>query len=370
MNMMKAQKDPKTGKWLVQYRYTDWQGKRHKSTKRGFSSKKDAEDWLCGFLLKAQADLNMKFSDFLQIYYEDMELRLREYTMKIKRNIIDSKILPYFGEKKMADITPADIRRWQSILMKQGYAQTYLKTIHNQLAAVFHYAEKYYNLSDNPCAKAGSIGKSRSENVDFWTIQEFTCFLEAIPGSGQSYMIFLLLYWTGMRIGEILALTGSDVDLERHTISVTKSYQRLGKRDIITPPKTKKSYREIKIPEFLTQKLEQYLGYKARGDAQERLFTISRYALQNDMLEGIKKSGVKRIRIHDLRHSHASLLVEMGFSPLEISERLGHEKVETTLNIYSHLYPDKQSKLADKLEQEFWKACKNNVADEKITLSL
>ena len=121
---MRAQKDPKTGKWLVQYRYTDWQGKRRKSTKRGFLSKKDAETWLCGFLLKAQADFHMKFSDFLQIYYEDMDLRLREYTMKIKRNIIDSKILPYFGEKKMSDITVADIRQWQSILIKKGYSQT------------------------------------------------------------------------------------------------------------------------------------------------------------------------------------------------------------------------------------------------------
>ncbi len=355
---MRAQKDPKTGKWLVQYRYTDWQGKRRKSTKRGFLSKKDAETWLCGFLLKAQADFHMKFSDFLQIYYEDMDLRLREYTMKIKRNIIDSKILPYFGEKKMSDITVADIRQWQSILIKKGYSQTYLKTIHNQLAAVFHYAEKYYNMSDNPCAKAGSIGKSRSENVDFWTIQEFTCFLKKIPDNRRSYITFLLLYWTGMRVGEMLALTEKDIDLAQQTISITKSYQRIGKKDIITPPKTQKSCREIKIPDFLTEKLKKYMEDYTSKDENDRLFPISKYVLQSDMREGIKKSGVKNIRIHDLRHSHASLLVEMGFSPLEISERLGHEKIETTLNIYSHLYPDKQSRLAEKLDQEFLKVCK------------
>ncbi len=92
-------------------------------------------------------------------------------------------------------------------------------------------------------------------------------------------------------------------------------------------------------------------------DENDRLFPISKYVLQSDMREGIKKSGVKNIRIHDLRYSHASLLVEMGFSPLEISERLGHEKIETTLNIYSHLYPDKQSRLAEK-DQEFLKVCK------------
>ena len=131
---MKAEKDPKTGKWLIQYRYTDWQGKRRKSTKRGFSTKREAEDWLVKFLAVSQTDLNIKFSDFLNLYYKDMEGRLREYTIRTKKYIVDQKILPFFGEKAVNEITAPDIRKWQNTLMQYGYSETYLRTIHNQLA--------------------------------------------------------------------------------------------------------------------------------------------------------------------------------------------------------------------------------------------
>ena len=238
---MKAEKDPKTGKWLIQYRFTDWQGKRRKSTKRGFATKREAEEWLRTFLVTQKADFDMKFEEFLKMYYADMETRLREHTMRTKKYIIDLKILPYFGQKRVNDITAADIRRWQSELIKKGYSPTYLKTINNQLSAIFNYAVKYYDLKGNPCTKAGSIGKSRAEEMSFWTIDEFRQFVDCVMDKRQSYMSFMILYWTGMRLGELLALTPADIDLEKHTISITKSYQRLGKKDVVTPPKTPKS---------------------------------------------------------------------------------------------------------------------------------
>jgi hypothetical protein len=109
---MKAKKDQKTGKWLIQYRYTNWQGERKKSTKRGFDTKREAEEWLRKFLVTQKADFDMKFEDFLKLYYEDMDTRLREHTMRTKRYIINLKILPYFGQKRTNDITAADIRKW------------------------------------------------------------------------------------------------------------------------------------------------------------------------------------------------------------------------------------------------------------------
>ena len=151
---MKAEKDPKTGKWLIQYRYTNWQGERKKSTKRGFDTKREAEEWLRKFLVTQKADFDMKFEDFLKLYYEDMDTRLREHTMRTKRYIIDLKILPYFGQKRVNDITAADIRKWQNELIKKNYSQTYLKTINNQLSALFNYAVKFYDLKSNPCKKA------------------------------------------------------------------------------------------------------------------------------------------------------------------------------------------------------------------------
>ena len=349
---MKAEKDKKTGKWLIQYRYTDWQGKRRKSTKRGFATKREAEEWLRNFLITQKADFDMKFENFWKMYYADMETRLREHTMRTKKYIVELKILPYFGNKRVNDITAADIRQWQNELIKIGYSPTYLKTINNQLSAIFNYAVRYYDLKSNPCAKAGSMGKSKAEEMDFWTGEEFRRFIDSVMNKRLSYMAFMTLYWTGMRLGELLALNPKDVDLEKRTISITKSYQRLGKKDVITPPKTSKSKRVITIPEFLAADIKDYMDSLYDLQENDRLFPITKYYLEHEMQRGIKESGVKRIRVHDLRHSHASLLVELGFQPLAIAERLGHEKIETTLNTYSHLYPNKQAELADRLELE------------------
>ena len=350
---MKAEKDKKTGKWLIQYRYTDWQGKRRKSTKRGFATKREAEEWLRNFLITQKADFDMKFEDFWKMYCADMETRLREHTMRTKKYIVELKILPYFGNKRVNDITAADIRQWQNELIKMGYSPTYLKTINNQLSTIFNYAVRYYDLKSNPCAKAGSMGKSKAEEMDFWTGEEFRKFIDSVMNKRLSYMAFMTLYWTGMRMGELLALNPKDVDLEKRTISITKSYQRLGKKDVITPPKTPKSKRVITIPEFLAADIKDYMDSLYDLQENDRLFPITKYYLEHEMQRGIKESGVKRIRVHDLRHSHASMLIELGFSPLEIANRLGHEKVETTLNTYAHLYPNKQTKLAERLDSEY-----------------
>ena len=285
----------------------------------------------------------MKFENFWKMYYADMETRLREHTMRTKKYIVELKILPYFGNKRVNDITAADIRQWQNELIKIGYSPTYLKTINNQLSAIFNYAVRYYDLKSNPCAKDGSMGKSKAEEMDFWTGEEFRRFIDSVMNKRLSYMAFMTLYWTGMRLGELLALNPKDVDLEKRTISITKSYQRLGKKDVITPPKTPKSKRVITIPEFLAADIKDYMDSLYDLQENDRLFPITKYYLEHEIQRGIKESGVKRIRVHDLRHSHASMLIELGFSPLEIANRLGHEKVETTLNTYAHLYPNKQT---------------------------
>ena len=156
---MKAEKDIKTGKWLIQYRYTDWHGIRKKSTKRGFNTKREAEEWLRNFLTTQQADLNMGFEDFIKLYYDDISPRIRKNTLLSKQNMISSKIMPYFKNKNVSEIKPSDIRKWQNQLISQGYAPTYLRTINNQLTAIFNFAVKYYDLKNNPCSKAGTMVK-------------------------------------------------------------------------------------------------------------------------------------------------------------------------------------------------------------------
>ena len=348
---MKAEKDKKTGKWLIQYRYTDWQGKRRKSTKRGFATKREAEEWLRKFLITQKADFDMKFEDFWKMYCADMETRLREHTMRTKKYIVELKILPYFGNKRVNDITAADIRQWQNELIKMGYSPTYLKTINNQLSAIFNYAVRYYDLKSNPCAKAGSMGKSKAEEMDFWTVEEFRKFIDSVMNKRLSYMAFMTLYGTGMRLGELLALTPADFDFQKQTVTISKTFHRSKGRDIITSPKTKKSNRTIKMPPFLCEEIREYIKMLYDIQPDERLFTVTKSYLNHEMERGAKQAGVKKIRVHDIRHSAVSLLIDMGFSVLAIGERMGHEAEKITYR-YAHLFPTVQTEMAEKLEME------------------
>ena len=199
----------KEGKnWKVQVYYKDWQGNQKRKQKRGFRTKGEAKEWERDFLQQQSQGVDIEFGNFLEIYYKDMDVRLREHTMYTKRYIIDLKIRPYFGKKILSEITVADVRAWQNKLLMykdkngKGYSQTYLKTINCQLTAIFNYAIRYYNLQDNPCRKAGAIGKSKGEPKDFWMQEEFNDFLETVSDKPETRMAFLLLYWTGMRIGD------------------------------------------------------------------------------------------------------------------------------------------------------------------------
>ena len=340
---------------MIQYRYRDWTGTLCKSTKRGFNTKHEAEEWLSRFLQQQAHDLDMKFSDFTEIYMEDMKNRLREHTMSTKEHIIKTKILPYFGEKPVNKITVADVRCWQNTLIAKHYSQTYLKTINNQLSAIFNFAVHYYELSSNPCQKAGPMGKAKAEEKEIWTKDEFQLFADNIMDKRVAWLSFTILFWTGLRIGELLALTWSDIDLVKKVIRVNKSYQRLNKKDIVTAPKTPKSNRMIYIPQFLADDLQDYRNSLYDPQPEQKLLPISKSTLEKEMIRGCKLSGVKKIRIHDLRHSHASLLAVLKLTPNEAAERLGHENIETTLNIYSHVYPEKQEKLAEKLDNFYHK---------------
>lgn len=301
----------KEGKnWKVQVYYKDWQGNRKRKQKRGFRTKGEAREWERDFLQQQSQGVDIEFGNFLEIYYKDMDVRLRENTMYTKRYIIDLKIKPYFEKKILSEITVADVRAWQNELLTykdkkgKGYSPTYLKTVNCQLTAIFNYAMRYYNLQDNPCRKAGSIGKSKGEPKDFWMQEEFNAFLETVSDKPETKMAFLLLYWTGMRIGELLALTPADFDFTTHTLRINKSYQRLNREDVITTPKTFKSNRFIKMPQFICDEMQDYMEMLYGLKEDERIFTISKSYLHHEMNRGSKVSGVKRIRVHDLRHPY------------------------------------------------------------------
>ena len=150
----------------------------------------------------------------------------------------------------------------------------------------------------------------------------------------------------------MLALTKSDIDFARNQISISTTYYRAEGRDIITTPMTEQSARVIDIPQFLTQELRDYVDKLYGISDDERIFPIVPEAVQHKLKRECEKSGVKKIRVHDIRHSHVAYLIHQGVEPLIIKERLGHRDIKITLNTYGHLYPNQQRKVADMLNDQ------------------
>lgn len=354
---MPVYKNEDNGTWYVLTQYVDWKGERKQKCKRGFETKREAQEWERTFQLQNSGDMNMTFEAFTELYEKDIRPRLKENTWLTKEHIIKTKILPYFGKRNISEISTKDVIAWQNELLayrdekKQPYSQTYLKTVHNQLSAIFNHAVRYYNLRENPCKKASSMGKKKNWEMLFWTKEEYLKFADAMMDKPLSFYAFEMLYWCGIREGELLALTPADFDFEKCTVSINKSYQRLNGQDVITTPKTEKSNRVITMPQFLIEEIQDYLKQLYDTGENDRMFLVTKSGLHREMDRGAKEAGVKRIRIHDIRHSAVSLLIDMGFSATAIADRVGHESIDITYN-YAHLFPSKQAEMADKLNME------------------
>ena len=353
---MAAYKDEQRGTWYVSFHYYDWTGKNCRKVKRGFKTKREATEWEHHFRMKEAADLDMTFGEFVQAYTRDMKPKLKHNTWLTKEHILHTKLLPYFENKKMCDIRAKDIIQWQNEQISyrdekgRPYAPTYLKTLQSELSALFNHAVRFYELKSNPVVKAGSLGKGKVEEMLFWTKEEYLKFIEAVNDKPYSYQAFQILYWCGLRVGELLALQVKDVDFEQGTITVNESLARINGEDIITSPKTESSVRVITIHKELQEELKEYIATIYRERPGTRLFAgRTKSIFEHEMERGIKLSGVKKITVHCTRHSHASMLVQMGFSPIEIAKRLGHGKVTTTIETYCHQSMDAQMKIADRL---------------------
>ena len=347
----------KNGKtmWYAAFNYTDWTRKHKHTCKRGFKTQREAKEYERSILDQQNNSNDILFSSLVENYLEDMSHRLKPTTMENKRNIIEGKLLPYFSRLKICDIDTIKVRKWQNELISfrdetgKPYSQTYLKTVHNQLSAILNYAVAHYNLPSNPCRAAGSIGKSKAGEMKYWTQEQYETFSQNIQKSAVK-LAFDILFYTGMRSGELLALTPADI-LPDKRISINKNFAKVKGEELFLVPKTPKSIRSIAIPDFLFDDIHEYISKLGGIEQGDRIFYFTKSALEKEIKRVAEKTGLPQIRVHDLRHSHASMLIDMGFDIWEISERLGHESVKTTLDTYSHLYPDKDQKLADRLNQ-------------------
>ena len=204
---MGAYKD-KGGRWYVSVRYKNWLGEGCRKTKRGFSTKRDALEWEREFLARNTGSLDMTFGSFYEVYKNNLQDRIRQNTWVTKSSIIEKKILPYFGSKWMCDIKPIDVLHWQNEMLAvrdengMPYSPVYLKTIHNQLSAIFNHAVRFYGLHDNPAAITGNMGKEKAGEVLIWTKEEYLQFVAALKDRPVSYMAFETLYWCGLRLGD------------------------------------------------------------------------------------------------------------------------------------------------------------------------
>ena len=350
----------KTGKnrkasWYAIFYYTDWTGTRKQKKKEGFATQREAKEYERQFLERVAGTPEMSFGALADLYLEDLEKNAKETTYTNQEAIIRNHIRPFFEALAVNEITAGDVRKWQNTFSDSDYAQGFLFRIHRILSTIFNFAIKYYGLLRNPAVLAGSMGKRKPrEEMQFLTLAEFSRLRDALLADGEIVFAtaFSFLFLSGCRKGEMLALTATDFDFEAGTVSINKTYTRIGTKDIVTTPKTAKSVRVIVLPSSLVRIMKDYIKGLGVISPKQRIFDcVSADALRIKLHRYTEKAGIPQIRIHDLRHSHASLLIEQGISPLAIADRLGHESAQTTLTTYSHPYPGKQKEVADKLQK-------------------
>ncbi len=343
-------------KWKATFRYTDWTGKRVLKKKEGFNKKGDAQKFEREFLLKNSRSCDMSFASLVELYQGDAEHRVREGTQGNADSIIKKWLLPYFGELQVNEIDAVTIRTWQNTVMSAinprtgtKYSETYIRSINSRLSAIFNYAVKFYNLGSNPCRPAGYMGKKKAGKMKFWTLDEFNQAMAHV--SNWSFRVaFMIMYWLGFREGECLALQPADI-LPTKVARVEKTHHRRKGEDTNGPPKTENSYRDTSMPDFLYDEVLRYIAALYDIGEHDRIFYFQKGTLGPVLTEAAKAAGVKRVRIHDLRHSHAALLIELGYSIVAVAERLG-DTVDVAMSTYAHLYPNKMEQVAADLNRQ------------------
>ena len=331
-------------KWYCAFYAEEGNGNSRKVKKMGFDRKKDAQEWERKYLENYKFHVGLPFSALYDAYIKDATVRLRPTTLRTRIACIEAVILPFFGSYPVDSITPIVVREWQNKLLQSDYSETYIHALNAHLSTIFNFAKRFYGLSDNPCRLAGRVGSSRAREMSIWTPEQFLFFLKNAKLREDQMLAFNVLFWSGLRSGELLALTWGDV--ENGELCITKALSRVGKEDIIAPPKTHKSIRRVSIPSWLEAAIFEHKKKHYQPSDSDRIFAFGHNALYRILQRRCAHLGIRSIRLHDLRHSHASMLVHLNVNPLAISRRLGHESVETTLNTYSHLYPDADRSIA------------------------
>lgn len=342
--------DPVTGKQLQKYQ-------------SGFKTKKEAREEYSKLIISSKDAFAEKkevisFKHFIEeIYLPWYKTQVKESTYK-NRECTIKKHFAYFYKLNTDEIEPIHVQNWQ-IRLAAKFKPNYVRIVQGMLCVAFDRAVILGQAKQNPARMIGNV-RSQKPKVDFWTLEEFQKVISLLyKGDYYEHYLFIcfwLLFMTGLRIGEAAALQWSDIDFETGILSVTKTlyYKSMNEYKLVEP-KTQASIRDIVIDADTISEL------KAWQEAQQKVLKncgfilsysgvpTSKHTLPRALEKLAELAGVHRIKIHALRHSHASLLISMGENPLIIKDRLGHEKIETTLGTYGHLYPNSNFEVAGKL---------------------
>lgn len=292
---------------------------------------------------------SLPFNKIAYEYLDWYKTRRKASSIRTTTALAEKHIIPYFKNQDMHRIKPVDIMKFHNDKMKHDYSGRYLREMHNIVVSIFNYALKIHELKSNPAAIVGNMEVEIKKRENYWTVEEFKTFASGINDL-RKHALFYLMFYTGIRKGEARALIWSDYDPVEQTLSVSKANYRGN----ITTPKTKSSTRVIALPDHLCDVLNEYKQWYQINQVYRDDFvmfgklvrSISETTVDKWFSDEIKRSGVKKIVVHELRHSHASDLINrLNANPFEVAKRLGHANVHEVFNRYAHLYPNKDREL-------------------------
>ena len=356
--------DKKT--WYAMFYAKDYKGVNKKYKKTGFKKKKEAQEYEYEFKKKISKSVNMSFNSLYELYFEDYKKRHKPTAINTVETFFRLHILPFFDNIEISKINSYMIREWQNEMLEKKnengklFSENSKANIYAALKSMFNWAAKYQGLNENPCKNLGAFGskKNRSE-MKIWSVDDFNKFINFLESKNKekngkysdAIIIFKVLFWTGLRIGEVLALTFDDINLKEKFIDVNKTISHINKKDYITTPKTLGSVRKVILPENLILDLKLYFSKfeKQKISKSKRIFNLKKSQLRYILEKCSIQAEVEKIRLHDFRHSHASYLLFIQADITAISKRLGHDNLQTTINTYSHLYKDANKQLMKKL---------------------
>ena len=317
------------------------------TTKRGFKTKKEALNYENEFKATTEEKTDITINKLAEKFIEDRKAHTKPSNYIRLERVLKKWVLPFLGELKLKELTPGIVREWQNMMVQSGLKSSSLKTFHRRCSSLFNLAVKYYGLRINPFTVTGSIGRvERSKN--FWKIEEFYRFIDTVV-EPKYKICFLILFYSGMRLGELLALEVGDFDFMQNRINISKSKMLINGE--ISTPKTTCSIRVVDMPVGVMKAVREYI--ERLDEIPTPLFDMYNSALSVAIHKYAKVAGVKEIRLHDFRHSHASFLINSGVPITTISKRLGHQSPKITLEIYSHMYEESVEQVTNLLQDAF-----------------